>query len=121
VLRVKPGLEPSVTSELVSQKKLTTTLDLHDPSSPNVLLSLISATDVLIDPFRLSILERLELSPSDVLQLRNPRLITTGMTGFRRDGTYKNMVGHDITISQSLGPYQCWTGLGNSHMHQETS
>jgi alpha-methylacyl-CoA racemase len=97
VLRVKrPGAEFSMTSDLVSQKKSTITLDLRDPSCRNVLLSLISTADVLIDPFRPGVLERLELSPTDVLQRQNSRLIIARMTGFRRDGMYKNMAGHDI-------------------------
>jgi len=60
------------------------------------LLDLLSNADVLIDPFRPGVLERLGLSPKDVLLKRNPRLIVARMTGFRRDGKYKDMAGHDI-------------------------
>lgn len=51
--------------------------------------------DVLIDPFRPGVLEKLGLGP-DVLLKINPRLIYGRMTGFRRDGKYKDMAGHDI-------------------------
>lgn len=51
--------------------------------------------DVLIDPFRPGVLERLGLSPI-FLQSHNPRLIVARLTGFRRDGKYKDMAGHDI-------------------------
>ena len=61
-----------------------------------LLLSLISKADVLIDPFRPGVLEKLGLDPVDVLQKINPRLITVRLTGFRRDGKYKDMAGHDI-------------------------
>jgi alpha-methylacyl-CoA racemase len=60
------------------------------------LLSILAKADVLIDPFRPGVLERLGLSPTDVLLKANPRLIVGRMTGFRRDGKYKDMAGHDI-------------------------
>lgn len=41
-------------------------------------------------------LEKLGLGPDAVLLKRNPRLIVARMTGFRRDGKYKDMAGHDI-------------------------
>ena len=40
-------------------------------------------------------LEKLGLGP-DVLLGINPRIIVGRMTGFRRDGKYKDMAGHDI-------------------------
>lgn len=43
--------------------------------------------DVLIDPFRPGVLERLGLGPSVLLEL-NPRLIIARLTGFRREGEY---------------------------------
>jgi alpha-methylacyl-CoA racemase len=65
--------------------------------------------DILIDPFRPGVLERLGLSPALLLQ-RNPRLIIARMTGFRRSGKYKDMAGHDINylavsgILSMIGP-----------------
>ena len=60
------------------------------------MLRLLTAADILIDPFRPGVLERLGLSPTEVLLKHNPRLIVARMTGFRRDGKYKDMAGHDI-------------------------
>ncbi|GAA5843979.1 hypothetical protein JCM11251_005930 [Rhodosporidiobolus azoricus] len=51
--------------------------------------------DVLIDPFRPGVLERLGLAPNELLE-RNPRLIVARLTGFRREGPYAKMAGHDI-------------------------
>jgi alpha-methylacyl-CoA racemase len=50
---------------------------------------------VLIEPFRPGVLESLDLSPATLLK-HNPRLIIARLTGFRRDGKYKDMAGHDI-------------------------
>jgi alpha-methylacyl-CoA racemase len=52
--------------------------------------------DVLIDPFRPGVLEKSGLDPENVLLKLNPRLVVARMTGFRRDGKYKDMAGHDI-------------------------
>lgn len=57
--------------------------------------SLLPHTDIVIDPFRPGVLEKLGLGP-DILLAANPRIILGRMTGFRRDGKYKDMAGHDI-------------------------
>ena len=51
---------------------------------------------IVIDPFRPGVLEKMGLGPEQVLLKHNPRLIVARMTGFRRDGKYKDMAGHDI-------------------------
>lgn len=56
---------------------------------------LLQSVDVLVDPFRPGVLEGLGLSPNTLLA-SNPRLIIARLTGFRRDGKYANMAGHDI-------------------------
>lgn len=58
-------------------------------------MSLIPHVDVVIDPYRPRVLQKLSLGP-DVLLPCNPRLIVARLTGFRKDGKYKNMAGHDI-------------------------
>jgi alpha-methylacyl-CoA racemase len=60
-----------------------------------LLKKLALTADVLIDPFRPGVLERLGLGP-EVLCANNPKLIYARMSGFRRDGKYKDMAGHDI-------------------------
>lgn len=57
--------------------------------------SLLPTADIVIDPFRPGVLEKLGLSPDVMLEI-NPRIIVGRMTGFRRDGLYKDMAGHDI-------------------------
>lgn len=50
---------------------------------------------MLIEPYRPGVLESLGLAPSKLLEI-NPRLIIARLTGFRRDGPYAKMAGHDI-------------------------
>ncbi|KAL1956795.1 hypothetical protein VTO42DRAFT_6745 [Malbranchea cinnamomea] len=87
---------PPETRDFLTRHKSSICLDLKNAASKDVLLSLVSSADVLIDPFRPGVLEKLGLCPTNVLLKRNPRLIVARMTGFRRDGKYKDMAGHDI-------------------------
>ncbi|KAJ5735757.1 uncharacterized protein N7483_000882 [Penicillium malachiteum] len=86
----------AISGDQLTRHKTSITLDLRDVKSKDILLRLLTAADVLIDPFRPGVLERLGLSPTEVLLKHNPRLIVARMTGFRRDGKYKDMAGHDI-------------------------
>ncbi|KGO47319.1 CoA-transferase family III [Penicillium expansum] len=86
----------SISGDQLTRNKTSITLDLRDQTSLSILLRLLTTADVLIDPFRPGVLERLGLSPTEVLLKHNPRLIIARMTGFRRDGKYKDMAGHDI-------------------------
>ncbi|GAA5927121.1 CaiB/BaiF CoA transferase family protein [Sporobolomyces koalae] len=51
--------------------------------------------DILIDPFRPGVLERIGLDPIQLIEA-NPALIVARLTGFRRQGPYSSMAGHDI-------------------------
>lgn len=57
---------------------------------------LIPRVDIVIESYRPGVLEKLGLDPDSVLREINGRLIVARMTGFRRDGKYKEMAGHDI-------------------------
>lgn len=84
------------TNDLLTSRKTSVALDLKKPSSLAVLLTLLEKADVLIDPFRPGVLEEIGLDPESVLLKKNPRLIVVRLTGFRRDGKYSAMAGHDI-------------------------
>lgn len=84
------------TSDNLTSFKSSLALDLKKQDSTKLLLKLVEKADVLIDPFRPGVLEKLGLSPENVLLKLNPRMIVVRLTGFRRDGRYKDMAGHDI-------------------------
>jgi len=71
------------------------TSDQLTPGGVLLLKSLIPEMDILIEPFRPGVMEKMGLGP-EVLMKLNPRLIYARMTGFRRDGKYASMAGHDI-------------------------
>lgn len=93
VLRIDRPNSPS--SDLLTRHKCSVAIDLKSASGLQFLKSLLPHADILLDPFRPGVLERLGLGP-DVLLRINPRLIIGRMTGFRRDGKYRDMAGHDI-------------------------
>lgn len=90
-----PAGVPDVTEDLLARHKSSIAVDLKNKAGVALVQELATKADVLIDPFRPGVLERLGLGP-DVLQAANPRLIYARLSGFRRDGKYKDMAGHDI-------------------------
>ncbi|KAI1853618.1 hypothetical protein JX265_004050 [Neoarthrinium moseri] len=89
------GVEVPPTEDLLTRHKSSIAVDLKSPSGISLIKELAKAADVIIDPFRPGVLEKLGLGP-DVLSSINPRIIYGRMTGFRRDGKYAAMAGHDI-------------------------
>lgn len=104
-------LPPPPTADNLTRRKASITVDLKSPAGIDFIRRLIPHTDVLIEPFRPGVLEKLGLGP-DVLLKLNPRLIIGRMTGFRRDGKYKDMAGHDINYIAVSGALSM---LGGKH------
>ncbi|KAG8627917.1 hypothetical protein KVT40_003790 [Elsinoe batatas] len=93
---------PPPTPDNLARRKTSIALSLKSPNGLALLLALIPRVDVLIDPFRPGVLEKLGLAPEKLLSI-NPRLIVARMTGFRREGKYKDMAGHDINYLSVSG------------------
>ncbi|EJT50763.1 hypothetical protein A1Q1_08106 [Trichosporon asahii var. asahii CBS 2479] len=80
---------------MLARHKQSVVVDLKQPAGVALVKKLAERADVLIDPFRPGVLEKLGLGPKPLLEA-NPKLIYARMTGFRRDGKYSAMAGHDI-------------------------
>lgn len=102
---------PQPASDLLTRHKSSIAVDLKSPSGQDFIKKLVSHADVIIDPFRPGVLERVGLGP-DVLQSINPRIILARITGFRRDGKYKDMAGHDINYIAVSGALSMLGGRG---------
>ncbi|KAI6809904.1 CoA-transferase family III, partial [Hortaea werneckii] len=87
---------PPQTPDQLTRRKSSIAVNTKTAQGVALIKRLIPQTDILIDPFRPGVLEKMGLSPSEVLLKLNPRLIVARMTGFRRDGKYADMAGHDI-------------------------
>ncbi|KAI4521237.1 CoA-transferase family III [Schizophyllum commune Loenen D] len=96
VVRVdKPGAQ---SQDVLARGKRSIAISLKTPSGRDVLKKIIAVSDVLIDPFRPGVLERLGLGPDVFLgdEGLNERLIYARISGFPVNGPEKNMAGHDI-------------------------
>ncbi|KAG6004164.1 hypothetical protein E4U21_001343 [Claviceps maximensis] len=108
------------TNDPLTRHKASIAVNLKSPSGTAFIKELVSSgVDVVIDPFRPGVLERLGLGPSDLLTL-NPRLIYARLTGFRRDGRYANMAGHDINYLAVSGALSL-LGRANDAPHPPTN
>jgi hypothetical protein len=77
-------------------------MDLKNPVAIKTLLELFKTADVLLDPFRPGIMEKLGLGP-DVLLKLNPRLIYARLSGFGQSGPGSQAAGHDINYLAIAG------------------
>ncbi|KAK7757211.1 hypothetical protein SLS62_000760 [Diatrype stigma] len=86
---------PPPAPDMLARRKRSIAVDLKSAAGIRLVKALARTADVLIEPFRPGVMERLGLGP-DALCADAPRLVYARMAGFRRDGRYAAMAGHDI-------------------------
>nr|XP_033789035.1 alpha-methylacyl-CoA racemase [Geotrypetes seraphini]XP_033789046.1 alpha-methylacyl-CoA racemase [Geotrypetes seraphini]XP_033789054.1 alpha-methylacyl-CoA racemase [Geotrypetes seraphini]XP_033789061.1 alpha-methylacyl-CoA racemase [Geotrypetes seraphini]XP_033789070.1 alpha-methylacyl-CoA racemase [Geotrypetes seraphini] len=91
--RMKSGLQ----MDMLARGKRSLALNIKSPEGALVLKKLCSHSDVLIEPFRQGVMEKLGLGPEKLLQ-ENPRLIYARLTGFGQSGKFAKVAGHDINF-----------------------
>src|SRR5512134_3605876 len=79
----------------LARGKRSVAVNPKQPDGLATLLRMLEQVDVLLEPFRPGVMERLGLGP-DAACGRNPRLVYARLTGFGQDGPYRDMAGHDI-------------------------
>ena len=79
----------------LARGKRSLAVNLKSPDGVETVLRLAEQADVLLEPYRPGVMERLGLGP-EVATARNPRLVYARLTGFGQDGPYASMAGHDI-------------------------
>ncbi len=103
VVRVtRPGQPVDVAWPVTMRGRREVSLNLKTALGVRTLLALIERADVLIDPFRPGVTERLGLGP-DICCARNERLVFARMTGWGQDGPWAGMAGHDINYIAVTG------------------
>jgi alpha-methylacyl-CoA racemase len=84
-----------VATNLIERGKRSVAIDLGRPEGAAVVLELVKCVDILIDPFRPGVLERLGVGPEPCLDA-NAALVYARMTGWGQDGPWAQRAGHDI-------------------------
>lgn len=79
----------------LARGKRSVAVNLKSPVGVETILRLAERADVLLEPYRPGVMERLGLGP-EVACARNSRLVYARLTGFGQDGPYASMAGHDI-------------------------
>jgi len=84
-----------------SRGKHSVAVNMKSAGGQQVIQDLSAKSDVILDPFRPGVMERLGCGP-DVLLERNPELIFARLSGFGQTGPMSDLPGHDINyIAQS--------------------
>lgn len=91
--------------------KRNATIDLKKDAGKGIFKKLCANADVLIEPFRPGVMERLGLGPAPLLDL-NKRLIYARLTGFGQDGPYALKAGHDLNYLAISGVLSLFTNNG---------
>ena len=91
-----------------NRNKESIVLDLKDPGDAEVLAALVRRSDVLLENFRVGVLDRLGFTVARLHDL-NPALVIGSITGFGHDGPESGRAGYD-QIAQGEGGLMSVTG-----------
>jgi len=91
-----------------NRNKESVVLDLKDPADAEVLAALVRRADVLLENFRVGVLDRLGFGVERLHEL-NPGLVIMSITGFGHDGPEATRSGYD-QIAQGEGGLMSLTG-----------
>jgi len=96
------GANNMMPRDVSARGKKSVVLNLKDPAGIETLLRLVEKADVLVDPFRPGVCEKLGIGP-DACLARNPKLVFARMTGWGQDGPLAQAAGHDINYISITG------------------
>jgi alpha-methylacyl-CoA racemase len=102
-------------NEVLARGRRSIALDLKTADGRQLALLLVAACDVLLDPYRPGVTERLGLGP-DVAMERNPRLVYARMTGWGQTGPLAHAAGHDINYIGLTGALHAIGDFGGGGM-----
>lgn len=105
--------------DVFKKDKLTLYVDLKKSTGQAFVKSICKQADVLIDPFRAGVLEKMNLNPNELVAL-NKRLIVARLTGYGQmensdlsEGNLALRSGHDINYIALSGLLSQFTGANN--------
>ncbi|MCI4386679.1 hypothetical protein PGIGA_G00065270 [Pangasianodon gigas] len=86
----------------LARGKQSVALNLKSPQGVAVLKKLCIQSDIVLEPYRKGVMEKLGLGPEELLK-ENPRLIYARLTGYGQSGSYAKTAGHDINYLAMSG------------------
>lgn len=81
--------------DCLADGKRTIAINMKKSRGQDLVRQLSRVSDVLIEPYRPGVMEKLNLGP-EVLLKENPKLIYARLTGFGQTGPLAKRAGHDI-------------------------
>jgi formyl-CoA transferase len=91
----------SVWWQVQSRNKRSLSLDLKQAEAQDIVRTLITEADVLIENFRPGTLEGWGLAPEELLEL-NPKLIVLRISGYGQTGPYRDKPGFGV-VAEAMG------------------
>ncbi|XP_043502819.1 alpha-methylacyl-CoA racemase [Polistes fuscatus] len=102
VIRVdKVGSEVTI-PDFTAHGKRSIALNLKTNEGVEVFKKMSRYSDIIIDPFRKGVMEKMKIGPDDIMQI-NKQIIYARLTGFGQKGPYADMAGHDINFLSLSG------------------
>lgn len=92
----------------LGRNKKSVTVDLRQPEGRDLVLDLVSHSDVVLEGFRPGTLERLGLGPAVLAEAR-PEVILVRVSGFGQTGPYRDRAGFG-SVAEAMGGLRFLTG-----------
>ncbi|KZV64425.1 CoA-transferase family III [Peniophora sp. CONT] len=108
VVRIDRIVQNAVAQDVLSRGKRSVALDWKSKEGLDIVKQLIRGADVVLDPFRPGVLEKMGLGPDVWLgkenaKGENERLVFARIAGYKRDGPHRDLAGHDINYLAMSG------------------
>ena len=107
------GVPRPLKYDLLLRNRRSLPLDLKQAAAIELVLDMVSSSDVLIEGFRPGVTERMGLGP-DACLARNPRLIYGRITGWGQSGPMAQEVGHDLNYIALTGALHAFGRAGQA-------
>lgn len=97
--------------KIYARNKKSLALDLRRPEAVEIVRRLVPGAAILIESFRPGVLEKMGLTPADLLLL-NPRLVVIRISGWGQDGPYSQRPGFG-TIIEGMSGFASFNGFAD--------
>ncbi|XP_051906762.1 alpha-methylacyl-CoA racemase [Hippocampus zosterae] len=92
--------------DMQARGKRSVAINLKTSEGVSLLRKLCVQSDVVLEPYRKGVMEKLGLGPEDLLK-ENPSLVYARLTGYGQSGMYATAAGHDINYLAMSGLLSC--------------